>query len=97
MEVSLDHLGREPIGGREAGLEACAAYIGSNPLWKGEIIDLSTKVNEQAGTAKVWMHLRATGFPRKIQQEQISLINWRREKDTWVVLRQHGIRGLDGE
>lgn len=65
----------------------------SMPEYRAEILSTTAVVNEAKGSATVYLHLFLNGMPDGIQRESVNVLDWRKRKGEWLLVRHSGMRG----
>ncbi len=60
---------------REQFLSNSKAFAQANPHYEFEVMSINVDVDEQAGTAIVWIHLRVKGHPVNVRQLHAKAFN----------------------
>jgi hypothetical protein len=65
----------------------------SMPDYRAEILSKTAVVDEAKGNATVYLHLFLNGMPDGIQRESVNVLEWKRKKGDWFIVRHAGMRG----
>lgn len=66
-----------------------------HPNYRSELLSVSGDVNEEEGTATVWLLLRIFGHPdENTVKESVTVAYFSRRNGKWWFMKQHGIRGM---
>jgi hypothetical protein len=63
------------------------------PDYHADILNSTATVNEQKGTAAVYLHLFLTGMPDGIRRESVNVLDWQRKGGEWQIIQHNGMRG----
>ena len=78
---------------KEQLVDNLRSMMQSMPDYRAEILSTTAVVNEAKGTATVYLHLFLNGMPDGIQRESVNVLEWRRKKGDWLLIRHSGMRG----
>jgi hypothetical protein len=88
----VEHSTQPDVTSREQLMTRYREVIEGTPNYRTEIQSIAADVDEEKGTAMVWMKLRVTA--QEVQRQSVTVTYWERVKGCWRCLMQDGIRGM---
>ncbi|KAF7189078.1 hypothetical protein HII31_09500 [Pseudocercospora fuligena] len=67
-----------------------------NPEYSVKLVDVTTTVDVEEGTAQVCVNEEITGIHDGVAQQSMSMIEWKRSDGKWQCTRHESLQGLDG-
>lgn len=80
-------------------LEGYVTYIKTvveaNPDYSIKVTDVSSHVNDKAGTAEVFVNVEVGGVPRGVMRQSVGVMKFRRNDGRWRCFTYQGADGIE--
>lgn len=96
MKAFMDHREIPLMTSRQQYIEGFKEVSRENPNYKVETVNVSATVDEEHGTASVWMLLHIFNHPEGTRREGVPIFDWKLIAGKWMLTSMNGIRGPGG-
>ena len=94
FEGYIEHTYIRHLCGKDEYVQAQKNFAAAHPDYRNECVSMTTQLDDEEGTATVWMLLRIHGHPKDIIRESVTFFYWKLCKGKWLLHKQGGVRGV---